>query len=75
MNFYFAHNGIDDGHPDETTSPSVGMPPAPQFTQVVNRSDANSFKNNGTPAVLSIIPALAIGLVLLLIVLRAVAKK
>jgi hypothetical protein len=24
-----AHNGVDDGHPDATTSPSIGMPPAP----------------------------------------------
>jgi hypothetical protein len=42
-----AHNGVDDGHPNETYSPSIGMPPAPPApTQTVQAISVTPEKNN-----------------------------
>jgi hypothetical protein len=61
-----AHNGIDDGHPNETYSPNIGMPPAPPApTQAVQASSITQTKDNNNA--LFFIPLIAV-LVLAIVV-------
>jgi hypothetical protein len=54
MRIYFAHDGNNDGHPQATTSPSIGMPPSPQFSGT-NNTLYTAQSSSSTPM---IIPAL-----------------
>ena len=46
--FYFAHGGVDDGHPDEPIvgSPDIHPPPLPQTTTTAPTGTESSFTSD-----------------------------